>query len=152
MYDARSKHIQAIRDTLDILEANPELPMPWHSGSSEWRWMIFFPSSPRIAANLVKAFGGKFEKNDPKKSGYDAANLIMKGVNAAGLHIEVIISRNGICEKKVVGTKKQKVIKVIAPERTKEVEEDVDVVEFTCTSLLSLADQAVVDEIEALTA
>lgn len=141
----RQQLLFELRKVLDLLEANPELPIPFGVGESRWDRLHFFPANAREAANLVKALGGRWEKNDPRASEHDAANLIMEATLGVELNVRVHVSREGVCEKKVVGTERRKVQKVTKTE----VYEDVPIVEFECKSLMSLADQKIMDELEA---
>ena len=146
----RQVFLAELRHLLDILEANPELPLPYEVGESPWNALRWYPQTPAEAAKLVKALGGRWEKNDPKSSEFDATHLVMKAQLGRELHVRVTVSREGICEKKVVGKETKKVTKVVQPQVTQEVYEEVDVVEFECKSLLSLADQATMAELEAV--
>lgn len=146
----RQQHIKELRDLLNLLEANPDLPMPADFGTSAWNSVTFYPETPVNAARLVKELGGRWEKNNPNNSEYDATYLRMKAKLGLELHVDVIVSREGVCEKKVVGTQKKKVQKVVVEQVTEEVYEDVDVIEFQCKSLMSLADQKVMDELESI--
>lgn len=146
----RQQHVAELRKLLDLLEARPDLPLPYYWGTSQWDEVWFAPANAREAANLVKAIGGKWDKNDPKKSEHDAATLKMHTVLDREVHVKVTVSREGVCEKKVVGTTKKKVEKVVVAQVTEEVYEDVDVVEFECKSLMSLADQEIMADLEAI--
>jgi len=146
----RQQFIFELRNLLTLLESDPKLPLPHDVGANHWSPLTFFPSDARQAANLVKALGGKWEKNDPNKSEHDASYLIMNAQLGMELNVRVIVSREGVCEKKVVGTEKRKVEKVVIAQVTEEVYEDVDVIKFECKSLMSLADQQVMAELEAV--
>ena len=146
----RQQHIKELRDLLNLLEANPAIGMPSDFGTSAWSRVTFMPSNAVDAANLVKALGGRWEKNDPNKSEFDATYLRMKAKLGLELHVEVLVSREGVCEKKVVGTEKKKVERVVVKQVTEEVYEDVDVIKFECKSLMSLADQKVMDALESI--
>lgn len=146
----REVFLSELKSIITLLEQNPELPLPYEVGENAWNALRWYPSTPAEAAKLVKALGGRWEKNDPKSSEFDATHLIMKAKLGRELHVRVTVSREGICEKKVVGTETKKVTKVVQPQVTKEVYEEVDVVEFECKSLLSLADQATMAELEAV--
>lgn len=146
----RQQFLNELRQVLDLLEANPEIEMPRGLGSSKWDPLAWYPSSPVEAAKIVRALGGRWEKNDPNESEYDATYLKMEAKLGLELHVQLVVSREGVCEKKVVGTERKKVEKVIQEKVTEEVYEDVPVIEFECKSLLSLADQKVMDELEGL--
>lgn len=146
----RQQHISELRRLLALLEARPDLPMPHYSGNSQWSPVYFYPANAKEAANLVKAIGGKWAKNDPKESEYNASYLVMKSVLDRETHVEVIVSREGVCEKKVVGTEQKKVTKVVVEQVTEEVYETVDKIEFECKSLMSLADQEIMASLEAI--
>jgi hypothetical protein len=146
----RVQLLNELRQVLDLLEANPDLPLPRGVGESKWSSLSWMPSGPVEAAKIVRALGGRWEKNDPNKSEYDATYLRMQAKLGLELNAEVVVSREGVCEKKVVGTERRKVERVVQPEVTEEVYADVDVIEFECKSIMSLADQKVMAELEAI--
>ena len=146
----RQQFLAELRGVLDLLEANPDLPLPSDIGQNAWSRLSWYPSSPVEAAKVVRALGGVWSKNDPNTSEFDATHLIMKAKLGLELHVDLVVSREGVCEKKVVGTERRKVEKVVQEQVTEEVYEDVDVIEFECKSILSLADQKVMDELEAV--
>lgn len=142
----RQQFLYELRGILDLLESNPDLPLPQDVGASAWSRLSWYPANAREAATLMKALGGRWQKNDPHKSEFDATYLHMTSQLGRELHVDVLVSREGVCEKKVVGTERRKVEKVTKTE----VYEDVPVVEFECKSLMSLADQKIMDELEAV--
>lgn len=146
----RQQLLSELRDVLDLLERNPELPLPNAIGKNDWDHLRFYPTNAKSAANLVKALGGHWTKNDPNASEFNAQYLDMKAKLGLELRVEVIVSREGVCEKRVVGTEKKKVKKVVVAEVAEEVYEDVPKIEFHCKSLMSLADQKVMDELAAI--
>lgn len=148
--DERAAYFAAMRKLLDLLEEHPELPTPHWFGSSEWDRLSWYPGTPRAAANLVKALGGRWSKNDPKTSEFAAGHLVMKAALDDALFVELTVSREGVCEKKVVGTERVEVEKIITPAVKATVTEDRDVIEFECKSLLSLADQELLADMEAI--
>ncbi len=146
----RTQHLNELRAVLDLLEANPELPLPHAMGKSQWNTLTWMPKNAMEAAKLVRALGGRWEKNDPNTSEFAATNLVMSALLGQQLHVAVIVSREGVCEKKVVGTERRKVEKVVQEAVTTEVYEDVPVIKFECKSLMSLADQQIMNELEAV--
>lgn len=150
MRTPRQQMIHELRLILDLLELRPDLPLPRDVGTSAWNPLSWYPADAPEAARLVKALGGRWEKNDPNKSEFDATYLRMKSKLGLELHVDVVVSREGVCEKKVVGTERKKVERVVQEQVTEEVYEDVDVIQFECKSLMSLADQKVMAELEGL--
>lgn len=146
----RQQHLRELRGLLELLEANPLLPLPHNIGRSVWDELTFYPEDPVEAARLVKALGGKWTKNDPNASEHDATYLRMHTKRGRELCIYLVVSREGVCEKTVIGTEKKKVERVVQERVTEEVYEDVDVIKFECKSLMSLADQKVMDQLEAV--
>jgi hypothetical protein len=57
---------------------------------------------------VAKTIGGRWAKNDPKKSAYDDIyyTYVNETANIAGLRIVLIMDRNLICERVQVGTEK----------------------------------------------
>lgn len=146
----RQQLLHELRGVLDLLDAHPELELPQDIGRGSWSALSWHPSSPVEAAKIVKALGGRWEKNDPNKSEFDATYLRMKSKVGLELHVDLLVSREGVCEKKVVGTERRKVERVVQQEITEEVYADVDVIKFECKSIMSLSDQKVMDELESV--
>jgi hypothetical protein len=147
----RERYISELKQLVLLLEENPLIPIPLNFGRSKWDSVTWVARTPVEAAAIVRMFPGRWGKNNPKESEVDAENLIMKKLLDRELSLMVIVSREGVCEKKVVGTEKKKVTKVTVKQQTEEVYEDVDMIEFECKSLLSVADQQVMDQLEAAT-
>lgn len=146
----RQETIDGVRRMLDVLEANPNIPLPSYLGQNHYERVQWYVASPIEAARLVRALGGKWDKNNPKDSEYDAEYLVMIATIWDTTSVRVVVSREGTCEKKQVGTTRQMVTKEIVPAQTEFAYEDVPVYEYECKSIMSLADQALMDELESL--
>lgn len=135
----RQQTIDLLRLMLDALEADESLTTPYDFGFGAWSAVKFYPDSLDEVRALVKAFGGRWDKNDPNKSEYDQQYATFKA-NLNGLKVSIIIARNKTCEMVQVGTKtvKQEVVKVPAVS----VVEDVEVpdYQFKCEPLFSRED------------
>lgn len=127
------RRIKQIAEVLVTMETEG-LKMP-HTVHPEYGHLVWYPTVEQ-AADLVRALGGKFEKNDPSRSDYHAQYLIMTQ-QCDLLKFEIIVSRGEVCERKVVGTERKKVTKYVKVE----VDEDVDIVEYECGSLYSAAER-----------
>lgn len=131
---ARDQRLAELRWVLDKLENNPDIPMP-HT----LRTVVWYPFDAREAATIAKRLGGKWDKNDPKSSDYNAEYMVLKRKVDMEVTLDIIISRGTVCEKKVVGKKKVKKTVVLQEAVTEEQYVDVDDVEFECGSLLTAA-------------
>jgi len=146
----RQQTISELRHLLDLLEADDQIPFPHGWGANRWDAVTFFPQNPVDAARIVRAIGGAWSKNDPNKSEYAALNLVMDGLIDRQVEVHLVVSRNGVCEKRVVGKRTETVREEVQPALYVAVEKEVDVIEFDCKSLLSVADQHIVAELEEL--
>lgn len=146
----RQQQIADLRRLLDLLEANPDVPMPSYFGSSRYGAVRFFVGDPVEAAAVCKLIGGSWSKNDPNDSDYDADYLELRTVHGREVHVVVVVSRERVCERRVVGKKLVKKAVVVQPERTEEQYVEVDEVEFECGSLLSAAAQLQMERLAAI--
>lgn len=144
------RQVQAadLRRLADLLEANPEIPLPRGFGANQYNRICWYATSVAEAAAVVKMFGGRWEKNDPNAGDWDADNLRMHR-KLDELEVEVVVSRERVCEKTVVGTKRVKKRVVVQAPVYEERYVDEDEVEFECKSLLSVAER---DRLAALEA
>lgn len=144
----RQQQINELRRLVDLLEAQPELTWPYNFGSDKYSSITWYPGGITEAAALQRAIGGRWEKNDPNGSSHDASYLVLSRVLDRELHVRIIVSREKVCTKTVVGTEKKKVRKVVSEAVYEEVYEDVDKVEITCGSLLGAADKEALERLE----
>jgi hypothetical protein len=138
--DARAAYTAGLRQLADILDAHPELPLPFEgSARSLLQRITFFYLSdkdPRAAlATARRAFGVPMDKNDSIPNTFSLTGSL------AGLHFSLTANRNDVCERVVTGTRE---VEVTEPDpdavaalpkvtRTEVVEE----VEWRCTPLLA---------------
>jgi len=138
-----SPTMEKIRQITEVLVTTERvglnLPYTIHPTNGEIAW---YPSV-EDAVKIAKGLGGKWDKNDPSKSTYDADWLVMSQKRGV-LNLKLIVSRGQVCERKVVGTERKKVTKYVEVE----VEELVDIVEYDCGSLYSAAEKAAMARLE----
>jgi hypothetical protein len=131
---AREEYIDGLRAFANLLENVPELEIPTHGGfagtSDKIQWLLFGgPTAEEQKARtgaIIRSIPGKWSKRD-------TADLFRAHMDLFGLALEVVVSRDAVCERKVVGTRK--VTKQI-PVKHETVEVEEDVVEWDCGSLL----------------
>lgn len=129
----RVDYIDGLRQLADLLQENPELPLPYHGNASELLWIIVCdPNQRATLAAIARALPGKVDK-DVRGDAFD-----LKG-NLAGLKVQVVARRDEVCERRVIGT--ETVTKSV-PDPTVvvplvEVTETVETVEWVCGSLLA---------------
>ena len=143
----RQEYVRGLRMVADLLEAHPEVETPNGFGESKWSPVTWFAGSVGAAAAVQRAIGGRWEKNDPNESDYASEHLVLIRKLGEELNIRIIVSREKICEKTVVGTERKTVRKLVSAAVYADVEEDVDKVEIKCGSLLSAADQAALEKL-----
>lgn len=147
----RQQFIDEMRRVLQVLEDDPTLPLPDGIGSSRYSPLSWYAGSTKEAARVVRALGaGGWSKNDPNKSEHHATYLIMEKLVERELYLRVMVSREGICEKKVVGKKTEKVRRLVQEAVYEEVYEEVDDVKIECGSLLSVASKQEMSELEEM--
>ena len=126
--DRRAAYTAGLRQLADILDAHPEVPLPYEgTGKSLGKRISFYylgDKDPRAAlAAARRAFGVPMEKNDSIDSSFSLTGSL------AGLHFALTAEREAVCERVVVGTR----------------EVEVEDVEWRCTPLLA-ADETPDDE------
>jgi Asp-tRNA(Asn)/Glu-tRNA(Gln) amidotransferase A subunit family amidase len=143
----RQQQLSELRRLVDMLERHPEVPLPHNFGKGPYDPIGWFAKDVTEAAAISRAVGGPWKKNDPNDGDWDANNLQLTRILDRELHVRIIVSREKVCEKKVIGTEKKKVKKLVTEAVYEEVYEDADVVEFECKSLLSVAAQIELDRL-----
>lgn len=131
----------ALREAADLLEAHPELPRPYitskSNGNLELNWFLHINNTAdslmeqkRLAALIVKTVGGKWDK-----SSGDWDGGVFRFTQARGsLTFEVLVKRDAVCERIVIGTKTVTIpAKPATPERVVEQDD----VEWRCEPLLA---------------
>jgi len=131
---ARDEYINGLRAFANLLENVPELEIPTHGGQADSgdaiQWLLFggpgTEEQKTRTASIIRSIPGKWAKRD-------TGDLFRAHIDLFGLALEIVVSRDAVCERKVVGTRK--VIKQI-PVKHETVEIEEDVVEWDCGSLL----------------
>lgn len=142
----RQQQIESLRKVLDVLEADPTLPLPYSVGKNQYDNLKFFTTSAKEplteVRKLIRAFGGKWDKNNPKSGESYDENYATFTATLEGLHVQIIAPRTATCERVQVGTKVEK-RPVTVQEAVIEVQDvEVPQYEFKCEPLFSNADLA----------
>lgn len=138
----RAAYISGMRKLADILEAHPELELPFEGHRTE---MIVVPVYGGDASKSAKRFSrlipGRIDK-EPSTSG-DSMSLIG---SIDGLKIRMLLNRDDVCERVVVGTRE---VTTSAPDpdavaALPVVEQTVteEIVEWRCLPILGGGDDA----------
>lgn len=124
---------------LDELNQHPNLPPAYIAhfshGVIDANWYLHIhgigADAQRAAArNVITTIGGKWDK---APSG-DRMRYTQKRPN--GITLDVVVTREAVCERVVVGTETKTIPAQPAAEATPERTETVEVVEWRCSSLL----------------
>lgn len=133
MTDAdRPGYIAGLRQLADILEAHPDLPLPYGgTTTSELLWIANSRQDHKqVAATFARTIPGVVAKQ-PRGTDLDLIGRI------AGLHVQLIVDRDAVCERVVVGSETVTVPARPATEATPEQTETREVVEWRCASILT---------------
>ncbi len=132
----RPGYITGLRVLADLLEQNPQVPLPWNGQHPKYsRISIHHLGAGQRDAFLatVRAFPGTKVKA-PREQYFDVE------VDLGGLYLEVTADRDEVCQR-VVTVTREVTREVIVPveTRTETVTETVEDVEWICAPLLAPA-------------
>lgn len=136
--DPRVEYIAGLRMLADLLEARPDLELPFDGSGGEMTVFVTRQDGQkeRMAA-WSKALPGRKDKRETGSNG----ELLSMRARLRGLNFQVIADRNEVCERVVVGTKTEtKTVKdpaLLAEVPEVEVTEEVEIVEWHCNSILA---------------
>lgn len=138
---------KGIREVLDIVDIVGKMPLPILQSDGQRVQFFFMPhlyGSPEELvldlARVQKAIGGRWHKNDPKESSYEASyySLTHDKEFSGGIKVQLLTQRELVCTPVVVG----KTIKKIDARPAVEASEvEVDDIEYECHPLLKRADE-----------
>lgn len=136
--DPRAEYIAGLRMLADLLEAHPDLVLPAGKDAfADLTVAIFGDDQREQMAAWTRALPGEKRKG---QSGTNGDILTLNG-QLRGLHLRLICDRDEVCERVVVGTKTEtKTVKdpaLLAEVPEVEVTEQVEIVEWRCTSILA---------------
>ena len=122
----RHEYIEGLRQLAALLEANPEIPLPYEGDLAEIT--IFCASKEELAA-ITRAFPGP---KDKRAEDYNSYGFALTG-KLAGLAWEARVDRDEVCTARVVGTK---TVTQRRPSAYEEVEVEVEEIEWDCHPIL----------------
>lgn len=131
----RAGYIAGLRRLADVLEAHPDIPLPYHGS---WAGItIHYLHDEDARANMAaaaRAFGGTWDKTASEGERSEYFDLTTK--LAGGLLLELTAYRSAVCERVVVGveTVTKQVPDPAAP--LVEVSEVVETVQWKCAPVL----------------
>jgi hypothetical protein len=142
----RAAYIDGLRALADILESNPEVPLPW-TGASEYSEIaisdFLHVENPREAlAAAARAFRGvKWDKGVREDATY--GNYFDLTGRLHGLYVRLTANRDAVCERVVTGTREVtetvKDPEALAAVPEIEVTRVVEDVQWACGSVLAPA-------------
>lgn len=138
----RAAYTAGLRQLADVLDANPDVPLPYHGSGTPMGLNFLAGADPKSAlAAAVRAFPCDFAKNSPDGS-FGSQYYQLTGT-LHGLKVALTAYRDAVCERVVTGTRG--VTETVPDpdvadtrpmvERTRTVED----VEWRCTPLLAEA-------------
>lgn len=134
--DPRTAYTTGLRQLADILDANPDLPLPYTGTDSSLNWIEVTRKNDEIR-DAARLFARLVPGTIVKKPRDDAFDLIG---HLAGLKVCFIAAREAVCTRVVTGTREVTIAATPAvpatepqPERTQTIED----VEWVCGSLLA---------------
>ncbi|WP_433520063.1 hypothetical protein ACQP2T_63725 (plasmid) [Nonomuraea sp. CA-143628] len=96
----RAGYTKGLRALADILDAHPELPLPYHGDVAELDWIEVDENARRHAAVFARVMPGTVAK-----SVSDGAGQFYLKFKLHGLSLRVISTRAQMCERVVTGTR-----------------------------------------------
>ena len=134
-FNARDEYTAGLRELADILDAHPDVPLPFSGRAGEdFPLRIYlFGLSKEDVVTAVRAFPG------PKTKEF-SGDYARMGVTLHGLSIVLMPHRETVCTKRVVGTRT--VVTPAAPARSATPAHIVkeDIVEWDCHPFLAEAE------------
>lgn len=137
--DKRAEYIRGMRALMDVLEANPEIPLPYHGTMTAVA--VYFnglPDAKQLLAAAAKAIPCSWEKKTSESGEYDWLEL---HGNLHGLRLVLEAFRDDVCERIVLGTEDREVEEVVQPAVIRKITKPVEVVEWRCAPLMSALDE-----------
>lgn len=131
---------QTLRAIADLLVGYADLGEPYITVSTARTeatvtWGLTYGVDPQdqktSAARIIKAFGGKWDKDFDWPEGQDRADFVQR---RDGIVLRIVVERTAVCERVVTGVE---TITVPAVEAMAERTEDREIVEWRCEPLLS---------------
>lgn len=135
--DSRTDYIDGLRQLADLLDENPDVPLPYHGERKSMPIAIFCfggQDVKPVLAKLARRLHGV--SKEPDGEYYDVVGRL------AGLRIKVTARRSDVCEKVVLGTE---TVTEMVPDPDAplvEVTREVEQVEWICSPILSGTDEA----------
>jgi hypothetical protein len=129
----RDEYVAGLRALADAIDADPDLPLPYHGGSTEA--IVFCDDKAEMVAWARLMTGAKRKEIDENSAyGFELHGQVL------GLRVGVYVRRDEVCRRVVKGvrteTKTEDVTEVVG---TREVTVEVEDVEWVCEPLLAAA-------------
>lgn len=140
---------KGIREVLDIVDIVGGMPLPVLQNDGKTVRFFFmshlYDSPEELVLDLArvqKAIGGRWHKNDPKSSSFEASyySLIHDIEFSGGIKLQLLTQREMVCTPVVVG---KTIKKIDAQPAVAAKEFEVDEIEYECHPLLKRADEIV---------
>lgn len=137
--DPRTAYTTGLRQLADILDDNPDLPLPYTGTDSSLNWIEVTRENNEIR-DAARLFARLVPGTIVKKPRDDAFDLIG---HIAGVKVCFIASRDAVCTRVVTGTHEVTIAATPAMPATEAqpaVTQNVETVEWICSSLLADAE------------
>ena len=138
--DPRAAYIAGMRALMDILEANPGLPLPYQGSQIPMTFHYLGGEDARrdmaTAARTIPCSWAKHAREYDDSPAY----LDLTG-ELHGVKIELTAYRDDVCERVVIGTEDREVEEVVQPAVTTTVTKSVEKVEWRCGPIMSALDE-----------
>jgi hypothetical protein len=128
----RTDYIEGLRQLADLLDANPDVPLPYTGAGTfaPLQWVEVDDDARAVFAKVASIIPGTKTKRT------DEYNFALAG-QLAGLHVAVLAPRYAVCARVVIGTREvtEEVPDPEAPKVT--VTRTEEIVEWKCAPLLA---------------
>jgi hypothetical protein len=132
----RAAYIAGMRKLMDILEADPGLPLPTEGTRLPLGWGLWDDGARDQMAALARAIPCRWEKS--AREGYDGGPAYFDLTGSLdGVTLAVTAHRDAVCTRVVVGTEDREVQETVTPAVTRTVIKPAEVVEWQCGPLLA---------------
>lgn len=129
--EERAAYVAGLRQLADILDAHPEVPLPYDGDSDEITFHFLSGEDPRAEmAAAARALPCTWRK-DASDDYFDLFGAL------AGLKVRLVAFRAQVCTRRVTGTEEREVEEIVTPAVKQVVRKQVEVVEWTCHPILA---------------
>jgi hypothetical protein len=127
----RSDFTNGLRELADILDANPDLPLPYSGTGSELLWIARHGEDHKaFAQTFARVVPGTLTKS-VRGTDFDLIGSV------GGVQVQLIVDRDAVCERVVTGIETVTISAKPATDPEPERTEERELVEWRCQPLLA---------------